>query len=388
MQNKKSKNNPLLKCIILLLFLGYTLSIGSEEFHEGQEIKWSPISNVGGYIVEVKDSSGKIIQKKQTNSNSAYLKLSPGTYEFRIIVLNKFKKIGKEYPWKELIIKPISSPIVTSIPNQIKPSPEGFPVKGEYLHKGTIVTFRNAKGEEFRATRVEPLKDGSGIIVIPPENLPSDQYTIIYQNSKGKPFESNLTVLSTTEGESIREEPLEVAKESKAIQKPKDPWPLLWRQALIPGWGHYHAGYEYTGAFYFTGSILLLGGTVSTLSAYNRARASYISSSNSYLTTNLLLQVSGNSNPAVNLINQLNLESSFQNANQKRNAALTSQYALVGFYLVSLVHVLFTAYYQDIDRDYSFFYYGFPEQALLFGEEFSSNEKRGFAQRIGVEFRF
>lgn len=389
----------LLSIIFLLVSVPFTSS--ADELQVGQSIQWKPIPGSAGYIVEIMDSNGNQIEKKSIATSELEINLPEGNYQFRIIALNKFKKVGRIYPWKDLIIKPVDSPVVTSSPSEFDTSSNttSFIAKGKFLHRGTRVELEGSDRTSFPAD-VSVLPDGSGIKVTPPANIPQGKYSVRYKNSKGKPFVNTLAVVekdntlmdrSITEtkksekdkiADRLKEDQIDnqTDKDTKGLdERGTSPlefsmWSLFWRQALIPGWGHYHAGYEKTGAFYFVGSVLLVGAAAHTNQVYNSRRKSYQSQGENF---NFLIS-QPNIDMNLSLYSQINLQSEFNSAQNARLQAGNSLAALGGFYLINLIHILITGSQQSTTA-HSLILDSSPEIML---------DQMGTKYRAGVQFEF
>ncbi len=372
-------------CLLFILLFGLQFwNLSAEEIREGQEIQWAPIQGANGYIIEVQNQSGLLIERKSTNVPTLHLKLSPGKYSFRILALNKFRKVGKAYPWKELIVKPVESPVVKESPKVYNPQISGpsFTAKGLYLHRGTRVSLRDKKGNLYPA-QVEVLRDGSGIIVTPPSNLPEGELEVVYQNSRGKPFRDELYVELETISPKLREKPSSSESfESPSLSSQKEVsdskvLSMFWRQALVPGWGHYYGGYKSTGAFYFFGTLGLAGAVAGSYRSFEVARSGY--SEIGILTAVLLPAVSQESLTG-RLYRLTTLESSYTSANAKRNQTIAAQAALGGFYVLSLIHVLITGFTEEPSKEgTSFLLESYPE---------IQGNAQGTIVRTGIEFHF
>ncbi len=79
---------------VLLLFL-------NRAYSEEPKIEWNQAHNASGYIVEIRNSHNKTVVRKKTNETFYVIDLDPGTYRFRLIVLNRYGLEGAVSPWKE-----------------------------------------------------------------------------------------------------------------------------------------------------------------------------------------------------------------------------------------------------------------------------------------------
>ena len=71
----------------------------------------------------------------------------------------------------------------------------------------------------------------------------------------------------------------ESSKPAVFVPGPGDRWlqvkPILWRSMLIPGWGHYHAGYKTKGVVMMLIDAGLIGGFIISHAEYLKARDNY-----------------------------------------------------------------------------------------------------------------
>lgn len=73
-------------------------------FAEEVELRWKATTGSYGYLLEIKNESGSVEQKK-TENTSAELNLQPGRYEVRLAGLNRFGKPGPFSDWKAIRIE-------------------------------------------------------------------------------------------------------------------------------------------------------------------------------------------------------------------------------------------------------------------------------------------
>lgn len=386
---------------IILVVGASSLPLHSEELRVDQSIRWKTIPGAGGYTIEVEDSSGTAVVNRKVTTNQLGLNLPPGKYRFRITALNKFQKVGKVYEWQELIVKPVGAPVVKDSPAIYNPNEAGesFTAKGDYLHRGTSVELVAKNGKRFKA-KVEVLPDGNSILVTPPPNLPEGDYKITYKNSRGKPFEDNLvinrdiaTVYSApTERSSIYKE--KISSGELASQDPTKPidssvtgisnegvdskynntYSLFWRQALIPGWGHYYAGDTKTGNFYFIGSVALTSFAIYSSKVYNVRRSDYSNAAR----TGILLSAGGQSFSGLDLFSTIDTNSNYKAAQSAKITSSTAWGAVGGFYIISLIHILVTGANQTETAN-SFLLESFPE---VWGNEIGTKYRAGFQMKF------
>ncbi|OQY35230.1 MAG: hypothetical protein B6241_01665 [Spirochaetaceae bacterium 4572_59] len=113
--------------LMILPLLGLNAQMSGKDKLVEQELSWADVEGAWGYEVIIR-SSGEEILRQQTEDSIYVFSLSPGEYEFSVIVLNKFKKIVSETAWKPLFIKEAFQPVV----RRFSPE-ETFQRRGETL---------------------------------------------------------------------------------------------------------------------------------------------------------------------------------------------------------------------------------------------------------------
>lgn len=353
---------------ILVLCIFASESLVAEELLVGQAIRWKELPGASGYNLEIEDGQGATLINRRVTGNSMDLSLPVGRYRFRITAYNKFKKVGRIYDWQELIIKSLEAPIVRESPAIFNPgdNSQPFVAKGDYLHRGTRVVFTDSDGKTYTA-KTEVLPDGSGIRVLPPPDLPDGDYKVTYKNSRGKPYKdvivvdsSVATVVSSPEQKNrVYKEKLPDYKSRAIYDAPitredgrgagdrkdrvsesgLDPVPIsgvLWRQVLVPGWGNHYSQEEYTGAFYFVGTVALIGIAANSSAHYVAKRRNYDAKASGNFMTAMLLET----DPRYEIFNQMDLQNSFQQAEKAKIRATNAWGGVGAFYLLSVLHVV------------------------------------------------
>ncbi len=159
-------------------------------------IRWEPVYGAGGYIIEIRDSTGKVIVEKQVQ-NAWYdvTKLGEGTYTYRITTLNKLGQKGRSTGWMTLFIQKALQPELSGVSvNKISHSTDNTPgiITGKnftggsrfFLVKGDVkiqLKTEFISENEVRFT-VKPDKDTNGIYdleVINPGELTSVLKSVI-----------------------------------------------------------------------------------------------------------------------------------------------------------------------------------------------------------------
>ncbi|WP_411822384.1 hypothetical protein [Leptospira sp. 'Mane'] len=346
--------NSFLKYISLFLFLSITINLLAETNHS---IQWKPIENATGYTVEVKDAKGKVFTK-ETSGSSASFPLGIGVYNYRIGVLNKFRKIAKFSPWKELVVRQISSPIIGSQSALAKRQggKDILTISGDNFYEGTKA-YIIQDGKKIPVELETSPDHKTSIAKVDSSKLNKNKdYKLILENPKSEPVEipiqsGSITKLSDdgtidTSTSTLDKDPdstvnSETNKTTNQSYMPPPLWSLFWRQALLPGWGHLYAGDEKTGSAYL---IAFLGTSLYALDKqdlYQSSREQFRIQSNT-VTAFRLMDPNANFIPyyAGTLINSYNTENV-----KERQLALQTSATIVGVvYLVSLAHILITGY--------------------------------------------
>jgi hypothetical protein len=364
--------------ILLILFvLPFQFSITAEDTPQGQVIKWKSINGVNSYKFELENSNGESIVSQVVEKNYYEINLPVGIYRFRVTVVNKFKKIGKVYNWQPLEVKPVAAPVVKSSPKNFNPKESGksFLVKGEYLHVGTQVILKSPSGRTIIASK-ETLPDGSGIRVIIPENLEEGDYSISFKNSKGSPTEKNLSLDTSKPTETEISKGSDISANNSYTDSnqgnlgldPKNPKstkdssnrtkyvvPMLWRQALVPGWGHYYADQKTKGSIYFVSALLATTYTLDQQNIFTSRRKDYESISNVYL----FAALANNSSSNYDLLLQNQMQQSFNRSNDAKHNFNLGIQAFSAIYAISFIHSIISGTY--LESHQAFYLNSYPE---------------------------
>jgi hypothetical protein len=363
--------------ILTLVVLLFQFEISADDTSQGQVIKWKSINGVSGYKFELENSNGESLVSQIVEKNYYEINLPVGSYKFRITVVNKFKKLGKSYNWQSLEVKPVEAPIIKSSPKNFNPKESGksFIVKGEYLHVGTQVILKSSSGKTIYATK-ETLPDGSGIRVVIPENLEEGDYSISFKNSKGSPAEKKLSFDNTkpteteiTKGSDFSANTNETENDqgnlgidSKNPKSKKDNSnrkkyviPMLWRQALVPGWGHYYVDQKTIGSIYFFSALTAVAYTVDQQKIFISRRKDYESMSNLYLIAGLASTSSTN----LDLFLQNQMQQSFNRSNDAKQNFNVGIQAFSAIYAISFIHSIISGTY--LESHQAFYINSYPE---------------------------
>ena len=70
-----------------------------------REIAWRPVAGSEGYLLQLRDSSFRLILERRLEEPRAMLELQPGRYQLRVASLNKFGKPANWTAWAKLQIQ-------------------------------------------------------------------------------------------------------------------------------------------------------------------------------------------------------------------------------------------------------------------------------------------
>ncbi|TGN19030.1 hypothetical protein [Leptospira idonii] len=265
MANKKIK-------VLIFLFAFINYAIFADAPHT---IRWREIPSAYGYVVELKDSYGNLQTKEVEIANVSFT-LSHGKYKYRIGVINKFKKVAKWSYWNDLEVRPVAKPSVRTASTE--PKKEGnqsiVSLEGDNIYEGTKV-FVVQEGKKIPVP-METTREGKANIYVDHNQVDQTKdYKLVLENANFEPTEVPISAKQVAQLENQTNDPNSIdtqhtnvtettATETSSSGETDDPsskkiaiWPLFWRQALLPGWGHVYMGesnigYSYMGAFVLT----------------------------------------------------------------------------------------------------------------------------------------
>ncbi|AAN49737.1 hypothetical protein GS518_07160 [Leptospira interrogans] len=247
-----------------ILFLISSFSIFGEDY-----LEWKPVPEAGGYLVEIKDSGGRITREK-TKSTRFEVNLPPGVYEHRIGVLNKFGRVSVFTDW-------ISFEVILSRAPFINPDSSAkllkeklgshLTVKGDNFTEAMNVTLLLPSGEtikpDFEFVNSKEIK-----LKIENLNLKNGSYTLSLENPRNKKTaKKGFLILADSE-----EELAQITKRSEQenqVTSSGIQWGPAIQSSVLPGWGQYNQDKKYKRWIF---PILILGAiafSAERFSAYN-----------------------------------------------------------------------------------------------------------------------
>ncbi len=344
--NKKDLLN-MKKLFLLITLLCYfqTNTIFSEE-KKRVLLRWNKVPTASMYIIELRDSTGKVILKEQTTETSMTVEIEPGNYERRISVYNKLGETEVATDWSEFRILLSQAPILeTKEPFQIQPD-QGtakIPLQGKNFDPNMKVSIMN--GDVEIPAKQTTVKDGNNAIAeFDTRDLPPGKYDLVLANPKKS--SSYPKQIVSKEAPAPEEEPVQ----THGLKR----WEIVKRSAVLPGWGEYYAGqkvpepkYEKRGKIYFfsfaAATLLYLYWNEFTLPGQKTpTEKKYESESTKYLAGSFVLPNLSNNSRRIAALYGLNysreLEQQVNDQAQKTNLMLG---LMLGIYVTQLVDAFF-----------------------------------------------
>jgi hypothetical protein len=344
-----------LRSLFVYILLIVASSLYSDAFHT---IRWKGISSALGYSVEIKDESGKI-STQSTKSPSITIKMARGKYSYRIAVLNKLNVVEKWSDWKELEVKAVAPPVVDAETSMVQADAklERITFSGENLYEGTKA-FVVQNGKRIPA-KIETSRDGKTSIVTVDKKLvdPKKDHSVVLENPKFDPIQVSIS------GELIDHPPEHSADktDNKSLDSSNNSstefhpetntkfWPMFWRQAVLPGWGHHYVNHDKTAYSYYA----ILGATVvNTGVQYTE----YQTKSASYRTAEDFSEGLRAATDPLGLIIPFYTNGLESRVDEQRNRLNNSVGAVGIVYGTALIHIIYTGTKNSMgSRKHSFF---------------------------------
>jgi hypothetical protein len=322
----------------------------SDAYHT---IRWKGISSALGYSVEIKDEAGKVITQN-TKKTSVTLKMARGKYSYRIAVLNKLNLVEKWSDWNDLEVKAVAPPVVDSDSSIVKTegNKEKITFSAENVYEGTKA-FIIQNGKKYPA-KIETSRDGKTTIVTVDKKLvdPKKDHSVVLENPKFDPIQvsisgelvdhpSDQTPLKNTDGKEVG---TGFHPETKT-----NFWPMFWRQAILPGWGHAYINHNKTAYSYYA---LLGAATVNAGVQYSHYQTELASFNTAKDFSEGMRAVTDPLGLAIPLYTNT-LETK---VDEQRNRLNNSVAAIGGIYATALVHIIYTGTKNSMGtRKHSFF---------------------------------
>ncbi|MDZ4726802.1 MAG: hypothetical protein SH817_11650 [Leptospira sp.] len=328
------------KHILILLFVCLPCLLFADAY---STIKWNAIENAGGYTIEIKDEAGKTIFEN-TKEPNVKVKLPIGKYNYRIAVINKFKRIEKWSAWNDLEIRPVAIPVVNTATSEVQTigNSEKITFNGDNIYEGTKA-YVIQDGKKIPAT-IQTSRDGKVSVVTIDTKLVDKKknYKVTLENPNFDPIEVPIVGKQTAvwEDQTAEKHTSEITPLSESSRR-NNIWPMFWRQALLPGWGHYYIGDKKTAYAYMS----IFGITsLYTINEYLEYRSQLLEfrTQQNYLESIRALDPDAAIFPffATTIV-----EDYYSTKVDERGKRINSSLSVVGLvYVTSLAHILITGY--------------------------------------------
>ncbi|TGJ99393.1 hypothetical protein EHO59_16150 [Leptospira semungkisensis] len=263
-----NRNAHSLRFLFSWIFLGvcFLLSFPIYSKEEGVKLEWRQIPDAGGYVVEIKDSRGKITREK-TNGTQIQLELPPGTYEHRIGVLNRYGRVSVFSTWIPFEVILSQKPeILSAEKNKFlnKDLPDTFEIKGKHFTDATKVVLKDSKGNEVSIKSIEVKNSETILVTVDRKKPPEGAVSVRVENPRNKVAEKeNYLFVAETESELAALESKEQKKQTSSAPFRFD-YGAVARSAIVPGWGQYYQNKSNFRTFLFPALLLGAGAYVAS----------------------------------------------------------------------------------------------------------------------------
>lgn len=210
-----------MKYFTLLVFFLISNLASLDKTSERGFIEWKPILNANGYKIEIRDEKNKL-SEFYSDSNIFYPDLQKGKYEFRIAVLNLFKKPVVYSYWNPLkVIQP--KQVILKQTELISQKGKKIILVGEnFLENTKIFSIKENFKQSLKTNLISDTK-----LEVMTENLDNGIYDLNIENPNNKfskypnflKILTNEEILSTTENKDSDVKP---AKEFTTVVNTKD----------------------------------------------------------------------------------------------------------------------------------------------------------------------
>lgn len=174
---------------LIAIFISF-FSLHADELDFLKKIEWEAIEGASSYIFKIKKDNITIVEKK-LNDNFIELNLYPGTYQFQVIVLNRFQKEASKTTWQTVTVKVALRPIVKSVfPNIIYTGAGVSEIKAiiNNLLDDSLIYLVDKDNTKIVQTNWERKSSNEALIVLDTEHLEIDydeKYSLLVVNPSG-----------------------------------------------------------------------------------------------------------------------------------------------------------------------------------------------------------
>jgi hypothetical protein len=120
------------------------------------DFSFSAVAGAGGYLVEVKDNSGKIVisQSLKADQTTVSLSLVPGPYQLRLTTLNRLQHAESATEWMAIHVPAAGPPTVSSMDAQtiMTGKAQSVRLKVQGLASDALASVQPPSGKEIPAT--------------------------------------------------------------------------------------------------------------------------------------------------------------------------------------------------------------------------------------------
>ena len=247
---------------------------------------WPATPGAPGYSVEIRDETGRVLVASRTEENRISFRLHPGNYQYRVAVLNKFKKAGAWSLWAPLVVRVSLIPRLSSVrPRELSipipsagpvspesksadPKPKRLTLLGKNLLPDTSVLIRSESGP-VHIERTEYVGPEELRVYLSPKELKPGVLTIRVRNPGEKAGREQKSVAVVVGGpredvamiRPMRRDPRRKWSPERQRELARAEHRAMVRRALIPGLGPLQRGDPYEIGLWSTlyGSYLVGG---------------------------------------------------------------------------------------------------------------------------------
>lgn len=329
------------KKIILFFILFIHVPLFSQELGD-VSLKWEEVKGALGYVIEVRDSEGKVIINERIRTNYYELKgVTPGSIEHRVAVINKFGKVEEFTKWVPVVVIRSRDPIIldaTVYSAGLEETSKRIEIKGNHFLENMKVYVKK-DGVTIPASNVEISKNGTvAYATFAIEKFPDvGSYDIVLENPRNK---TAVNQKSFVLGKDKDQAEVIANRQAKINRNELPPgyydtpyWSTMWRSAVLPGWGQDYIDEQRWKLYVYP--IVLAG----SLAVYAKSTQDFFEARNEYnnsVQLSLLLSTRPDSDTLI-LWNNQNTSSRFNQAKQQLNYIKVGVGAVSVFALYNLV---------------------------------------------------
>lgn len=334
------------KIYILLIVISIQTPLFAQELSD-VSLKWEEVEGALGYVLEVRDSEGKVIINERIRTNYYELKgVSPGNIEHRVGVINKFGKVEGFTKWVPIEIVKTREPIILDTivySAGMDESTKRIEIKGNhFLENMKVYVLKD--GVKTFATNVEISKNGTvAYATFAIEKFPEiGQYDLILENPRKKTAIKQKSFILGKD----KEQAEVIANRQARINRNELPpgyydtpyWSTMWRSTVFPGWGQNYIDDNSWKLYIYP--IVLAG----SFAVYNKSTRDFFAARSDYynsLQLSFLLSSQSDSELLI-LLNNQTTNARFNRAKVSLNYIKVGMGAVSVFAIYNLVDAFFS----------------------------------------------